>query len=75
MKSFCRYSTRPINKDVAPEAVCQNQIYKRRLVDWSPNKLVAAAYPFSTKEIMACKVAENPASLCSSPYLKEHQCC
>jgi len=26
-------------------------------------------YPFSTKEIIACNVAENPASLCSSPYL------
>lgn len=26
-------------------------------------------YPFSTKEIMACNVAEKPASLCSSPYL------
>lgn len=28
-------------------------------------------YPFSTKEIMACNVAENPASLCSSPCLKQ----
>lgn len=30
-------------------------------------------YPFSTKEMMACKVAENPASLCSSPYLQVSQ--
>lgn len=36
-------------------------------------------YPFSTKETIACKVAEKPASLCSSPYLettkRENQWC
>lgn len=37
------------------------------------HKLVVAAYLFSTKEMIACKVAENPASLCSSPYLKVQQ--
>lgn len=32
-------------------------------------KVEIAMYPFSTKEMIACNVAENPASLCSSPYL------
>jgi hypothetical protein len=31
------------------------------------------AYLFSTKETIACSVAENPANLCSSPYLEVYE--
>lgn len=56
---------------ISPEKHKRDQINELLNNNTNKNKYLSqVAHPFSTKEIMACKVAEKPANLCSSPYLQ-----